>query len=214
MKKLIKNVVECYLNSQRRKGAMGFYKNTIRYNPNLGTYLEGEDEWLKKWRQYDSKISPLAYRVFGRYIGPNIDIVPLEICSRLETVLAPYNFNNFYSDKNSLDLIFPSGTLPETFLRNVRGVFLDKNYFSVLHSKVDEHIKSIEAEKIVLKPTMESSGHGVCIFYRGDDGFENKRGEKLSADFLLKTTRKIFSSKKLLANIRFLLNSIRHRLIQ
>lgn len=198
IKSTIKSGIDRWSSRQCHSSARLFYNNVVRNNPlsGLDHLVDGEQEWLQKWRKYDEKLSPLAYRVFSKYIGPDLNICPLEVCTLLETVLTPSHFSSFYSDKNSLDLIFPSGTLPETYLRNVGGKFLDKNYFSVLHPKVDEHIKSIEAEKIVLKPTMESSGRGVCIFYRGDDGFENKRGEKLSADFLLKNYKEDFLIQK------------------
>ena len=165
-KTFVKSGIDKWSSRQRHDLACSFYNNVVGNNPSsdFDQSADGEQEWLQKWRKYDEKLSPLAYRVFSRYIGPDMNICPLEVCTLLETVLTPSHFSSFYSDKNSLDLIFPFGTLPETYLRNIGGKFLDKDYVGVPHSKVDEHIEAIEAEKIVLKPTMESSGRGVCIF--------------------------------------------------
>lgn len=184
MKKLIKNAIERYLKTQRRTIAMAFYKKSIQYNPDLGKYLVGEEQWLQRWRQYDPRLSPLAFRVFGRYIGSDMDIVPLEICTTLESVLTPYNFNNFYSDKNSFDLIFPRGVLPETCFRNIRGRLLDREYNIINSDVVDDLLRSEDIGQVVIKPGLGSSGRGVDFFYKRMGEYVNGDGDKLSIEYL------------------------------
>lgn len=185
MKKLIKRIVKAYLNKQCRKNCKSFYDNAIRYNSQLKEPAQGEKEWLEKWRQYDPKLSPIAYRVFSRYIGPNMDIVPMEICSLIcEPVLTPYNFRDFYSDKNSFDLLFPEGTLPNTFMRKSRGRFLTQNYAPIINQQVDNILNGIDCKELIVKPTLSSSGKGVEKFFRDGSTWVNKKNEILSLEYL------------------------------
>lgn len=185
MKQLIKRIIEIYLVKQSYKSSKSFYDNAIRYNPQLKEPTDGEKEWLEKWRQYDPKLSPMAYRVFSRYIGPNMDIVPLEVCSSMcEPVLTPYHFNNFYADKNTFDLIFPSGTLPKTYLRKIGDRYYDEHYHIIPRIEVLERIKGIEEKSLIVKPSISSSGMGVVRFSKKDDLFYSDKHELLSLDFL------------------------------
>lgn len=185
MKAALKNIIEKYLYKQTVSRSISFYSNAIRYNASLGEYAEGEGDWLKKWRTLDPKLTPLAYRVFSRYLGPNMDIVPLELCVKLvEPVLTPHNFLDYYSDKNSFDLLFPKGTLPKTFLRNIRGIFYTSDYTPIEKKLVTDYLDRIECKEIIVKPTLSSSGKGVEKFYREGSTFLNKKQEVLSMEYL------------------------------
>ncbi len=185
IKTIIKNTIDLFLYKQARKISHSFYSNAIHFNPILREPAEGEKEWLEKWRQYDQKLSPMAYRVFSHYIGPNLDIVPLEICSSIcEPVLTPHNFMDFYSDKNSFDLLFPAGTLPNTFLRKSRGRYLTQNYAPIINRQVDDILNGIDCKELIVKPTLSSSGKGVEKFFRDGSTWLNKKKEILSLEYL------------------------------
>lgn len=185
MKETFKKIIDSYLKRQSISVAQEFYSNAIRYNPLLKEPGEGEKEWLERWRQYEPKISPMGYRVFSRYIGNNIDIVPLEVCvSIVEPALTPMHFNNVYSDKNVFDILFPKGTLPKTFLRKIRGRYFDKDYNTINRAEVNRVISNIESVELIVKPAISSSGRGVEKFYRRGNGFENSNNEKLNRDYI------------------------------
>lgn len=187
MKRSIKSLIDKYLVKQGRKRSKSFYDNAIQYNPSLKESVKGENEWLEKWRKFDPKLSPMAYRVFSRYIGPSMDIVPLEVCSSIcEPVLTPRNFMDYYSDKNSFDLLFPKGTLPQTFLRNIRGRFFNRDYAPIETTKVNEYLNCIDCKELIVKPTLSSSGKGVEKFFRDGSTYVNKKKEILSLEYLNK----------------------------
>lgn len=185
VKSFIKKIVNKHLIWQSKKISDSFYSNVIRYNPQLREKAVDEEKWLEKWRQFDSCLSPMAFRIFSRYIGPNMDIVPLEICNSIcEPVLTPYNFNFFYSDKNSFDILFPQGTLPKTLLRKIRGKWFDSNYAPITHEIINQYINSFENNDIIVKPSRSSSGKGVEKFSRKNNSYINANGEQLTLSFL------------------------------
>lgn len=161
---------------------MLLYKKIISVNEFLGKEADGEKEWLDKWKNYDKNISPLSFRIFSRFIGPDINILPLELCAGLiEPILTPRSFRDVYSDKNEFDLIIPD-VLPTTFLRNISGRFYSRDYNIILD--VDKFLQDINCEKIILKPTRTSSGIGVVIFYKLGVHFYNSKGLKLDKNYL------------------------------
>lgn len=167
-----------------------FYKNAIARNKELSFPAEGEEEWLKRWRKYDKKLSPLAYRVFSRYIGPNIDILPMELCvNYIEPVLTPQSFRAYYSDKNMLDKIIGNNPTvhiaPTTYIRNIKGVWYDTMYQLLKPNQIDFLINNLSDEKVIVKPSLDNSGHGVRLFFKQKNGiFTDKNGDDLSLSFL------------------------------
>ena len=80
------------------------YRKVEKMNGIVNRSVDGEKEWRKKWSQLGVMTSNLQYRVFSRYIGPNINIVPENIChDYIETVLNPVRFVGYYSDKNNFN---------------------------------------------------------------------------------------------------------------
>lgn len=195
----MKNKIKIIINSlnekrQRHNRTVSyhrFYKQIITHNPGVDQSNEGESEWLQRWRKYDKKISPLSYRIFSHYIGPNIDILPMEICvNDIEPILTPIEFWEYYSDKCMLDKIIGSTAdnqlTPITYLRNIRGKYYVE--YCPLASTVESVIESIPTNKVIVKPSLDNSGHGVQLFSREDGNeFRNKNGELLNSQLLEKT---------------------------
>ena len=159
------------------------YKRVISANQHLSKYAVGEKEWLKKWRKYDDGLTPLAYRIFSRYIGNDVNILPFEILVNIiEPVLNPHKYIWFYGDKNIFDKIIPSNFSVHTFIRNIRGFFYDTNYNIINFN--DDIISNIECNKLILKPSLESQGKGVLSFNREGEKFVDKENNILSKSFL------------------------------
>lgn len=186
IRKLINNKRLQRVYNSAAKGYLDYYQKVIRCNPEiLATKRHYEEEWLRKWRKYDKKLSPLAYRVFSYYIGENINIMPMELCINIvERVLTPPSFSNYYSDKNSLGKIVPKEYFPPVFLRNVRNSFYDGEYVPLVATDVDRLICNLSEEKVMLKPARLDSGKGIDVFYKSSDGFYNKNHDRLSKEYL------------------------------
>ena len=102
----VKRIIVQVLSYRRRVSYIRDYKECIAINPELGKPAEGENEWIEKWRKYDKRVSPLSYRIFSRYIGSDINILPMEVCANIiEPVLTPGHLAAFYNDKNSFGLL-------------------------------------------------------------------------------------------------------------
>jgi hypothetical protein len=169
----------------RKRRYASYYKKVIRNNPDLhlSRRTKTEKVWLDKWRKYDKRLTPVAYRVFSRYIGDDINIVPMEVCINvIEPVLTPTEFQPFYRDKNSIDKILPKGSTPKTFIRRIRGNYYDTDYHVIKFD--DSVINNLPVDKLILKPALEDSGIGIKIFNRGRVGFTDSDNNVLSCSFL------------------------------
>lgn len=188
IKRFLKKSISFYLYRGCVKNAHSFYSNAIKYNPLLKEPANHEDLWLKKWRVYDPKLSPLAYRVFSRYIGEDLNIVPLEICSGMcERALTPDRFrNDIYSDKNFFDILFPQGTLPQTYLRKIRNNYYDKDFNLISRNKINDFLNDLNCTNLIVKPSLSESGVGVDKFTETNGVFVNKERVVLSLDYLEK----------------------------
>ena len=149
------------INKKNRARILRDYKECIEANPELANPAKGEKEWLAKWRRIDDRVSPLSYRIFSRYIGADINILPLETCCIfIEPLLTPFQKADFYLDKNSFSLLYEKEEMPETYIHNVGGIYLDAN-FKPLEKELYEYFKK---DEIVVKPSTESSGKGFSLF--------------------------------------------------
>ena len=187
--KIIKNLIIHFQSSRRRSKYIKNYKECITLHPHLGKPAEGEEEWLQKWRKYDKNISPLSYRVFSRYIGPDVNILPMELCANIiEPVLTPRYYEAFYNDKNSFGLLYDKNDMPVSYVRNIAGVYYDDDY-----KPIDAEITSyIKAEEVIVKPTTESSGRGVALFTRKNGKFYDKNSNILTRELLDKVYKADF----------------------
>lgn len=62
------------------------YRKVLRLNKIVGTNREKGKCWLAKWRKYKIPISSVQYRVFCKYIGDDINIVPEEVSKVCECI--------------------------------------------------------------------------------------------------------------------------------
>lgn len=181
---VINKIRKCKKDYVIRKGYKELYKQIGKLNPSLLQPIEGEKLWLKKWKLIDKNISVYSYRIFSRYVGQNIDLMPLETCAVLvEPNLCPVSYFDFYNDKNAFDKLFPNGFLPRTLVRNINGFYYDENYQLLNERIIDDFL--IKESKVVVKPTVGGeSGKGVQVFTKYDGIWKNKKGDVISKDYL------------------------------
>lgn len=191
----LKKTLEGLLKSHRYKGVckgyLSLYKKIERQNPGITTTpCDGEQEWLEKWRKYDKNVSVCSYRIFHKYIGNELNIMPLELCAgMIEPVLNLENYRAYYNDKNAYDLIFKDFRRPKAWLRNIGGICYDGNY-NVVGADFDFGI--IDCDALIVKPTRDCSGHGVRMFEKRGSEFVDKGGELLDYKFLHSTYHENF----------------------
>lgn len=143
-----------------RRSYQKLYQEIYKNNSFLKKKAILEDEWLHKWKSWDSHITIDSFRIFSRYIGADLNILPLEYCATvIEPFLDPKQFWAYYNDKNMFDKIFGSDVLPKTIIRNIDGVYYTKDY------KIykEEYLSiPIDFKSVIVKPTIDGeSGKGV-----------------------------------------------------
>ncbi len=163
-----------------------FYKKQFRqYCKDLGIpdkKVPGEDEFLKRWAQFDKKVEPYSYRLFSKYCGSTADIIPENIGKDfIEPVLNPERYRTFYEDKNMYEMYLPASALPMTVCKRIDGgPILDGNNQIVTELNVPSGL-----EKLILKPSTDSSsGRGIELFTKTAKGWVSTRGQELTLDYL------------------------------
>lgn len=78
LKDIVKKLLKRSLDKIAERGYFKLYDKMLLNCPDLDKVSDGEEQWLEKWRRYYPNLSPLSYRIFSKYIGAEINIVPLE----------------------------------------------------------------------------------------------------------------------------------------
>lgn len=142
----------------------------------------GEKEWLRRWNCYGLRVSPLSFQIFSHYVGPQMDLAPLElIAAVVEPVLCPPQYNAYYGDKNMFDRIYSGLTMPTTLLHNIGGIYYDNAYRQTDAATVLNSGRL--PDTLVVKPSHSYGGEGVLLLRRAD-GYRSPDGETLSPRML------------------------------
>lgn len=165
--KLIYQIQQSVRNYLLRKSYYKLYKVIYHNNPLLKKKAVFEEKWLQKWKSLDSHIKIDSYRIFSRYVGEDINILPLEYCATvIEPFLNPKQFWAYYNDKNMFDKIFGTDILPKTIIRNIDGSYYTADY-KIYKEKILS--LSIASKCIIVKPSIDGeSGRGVVKLQKGN----------------------------------------------
>lgn len=149
----------------------------------------GENEYMQKWKQLSKDVERYSYRLFSHYCGNDPNIVPEEVGHRkIETALNPLSFRAFYGDKNMYSLYLDKTCMPDTILRRVGGGPILSDNFTPPHANFIKQgeIIPMKYDKLILKPSIgTSSGKGIMLFYRDENGYISADGNiPLNMDFL------------------------------
>lgn len=144
------------------------YLQTLKNLGIVNKFVQGEDEFIRKWKQLDSHVNPVYYRLFSRYTGKNPNIIPEDICRNVvEIAMNPIYYRGFYSDKNMFDKIFPKDFLPQTILRKIQGFYYDENY-TLKNGNEDLYNLCKRYEKIIIKPAVNSNSGKKVLLFKND----------------------------------------------
>jgi len=106
------------------------------------------------WHQYYTHVS-------GRF---HKEYIPVELyLNVIEPQLNMLTKPEILTDKNLLDKLFNSIEQPETIVKNINGVFFDKNHNIINFDKVIE--KCAENTKLIVKPSLDSGGGKNIIVF-------------------------------------------------
>lgn len=155
------------------------YRGLLKRHNIPNKSVVGEQMWIDKWSAL-GKPNPVYYRLFSRYIGPDTNIIPEDICRTIvEPILNPLRYTSYYSDKNMFDKLFGSEVMPQTILRKMHSFYYDRDYRRINLTCTETLIgilDSSDCTKIVVKPAVDSSsGNGVRLF-------EKKKGAWFEMD--------------------------------
>lgn len=188
----IKKMVLSWFYRHNSKAMTKDMMDFVKRDPSLNNPVEGEDNWAAFWSRFGVKPSLLFYRVYSRYIGNNVNIVPMDISRNyIEPILNPGWSEFFYNDKNVFGLLFDRQDLPITYFRSIGGKYYDNNYNPLLK---DDLIKSFnKAQKVVVKPVRDLGGRGVTIYKLSNDGlYYDSDNNSLSISLLERSYGKDF----------------------
>ena len=171
-----------------------FRERLMKNNIPVNLHAEGEDEYVKFWKQFHRMVEPYTYRYFHRLLGNNPRIIPEDIANRyVEPILNPLRYRGFYSDKNTYRFyIQPQNSIPFAWIFRMLGgsMYTMKDDATTLipFDVTAEQIAVLvdkSVSKLVLKPTTNSdSGRGVMLFVRNGNVFVSQKGDVLSGSFL------------------------------
>lgn len=189
LKKIIRNTINYLTLNKLHKSIERTFKKDMTINGIMNTKVDGEDEWMKKWSVFGMNLQRTQFRLFSHYIGPDINIVPEEIChAYIEPILNPILYRYYYADKNAFDKVLPLGSCPTTFMRRINGYYYDKDYQAINNTTnhtLSDILSHATCNKIVIKPSAGSnSGKGVLIYKRDDAGNWISNNTRLAIDVL------------------------------
>lgn len=180
------------------------YDSMLKKHSNLiapqteDSYKTKEKEWIQLWSKLSKRPHVNSFRLFSKYIGPDINIVPEDICSGIiQPILNPVETRPYYQDKNMFDIILGKNIMPRTLLRSIGGCLQNSDYEYIspdlldnnTREKSERYLRNLldDCPTIFIKPAVDSaSGHGVRGFKLGSDGrYHEIGGERIfNLDFL------------------------------
>lgn len=178
VKELIPPVI---MENYHKKAMRKFYSNQclqyMRMNGIIDSPVDGEQEYLKMWSVFKTKVEKQSYRYYSHYCGKTPYIVPENILhDYIEPKLNPVRYLGYYSDKNIFEKLLPSEYVIPTVLRRMGGGILDGSYKPVTDLR---DILLRQEGDLFLKPSVDtSSGIGVQKYVKHDNEYVEVRSQE------------------------------------
>lgn len=139
-----------------------------------GTRKEFNDVVVRYWKKYGVKPKKFWYDLYC-YNMNHYDPRFIPDTIWFGKILPYYNnllFMRAYTDKGILDLLYPDVKQPETVIKNISGIFYDKNW-SILSEQEAINLCAMH-EKLIFKPSIDSGAGRLIEFY---DSSLNKKSD-------------------------------------
>jgi hypothetical protein len=134
------------------------YKNFIKLYGEIKRRDPGN--YIKYWNRLSRSVDPTAYQIYHTLHGvEDIQIVPIECYYTLiEPCLNDYTMSKAYKDKNNFERLFNREVFPTTYMRNMDGIYYDRDYQTLSDQQVRDILKALprDMEKVMLKPSLAS----------------------------------------------------------
>ena len=189
MKRLIKYYIEFIIHKYRQYKCYRFYssqfKNYIKIQGFQNEKVEGEDEYVSKWKVLSPRVEPFSYRFFSHYVGYSPNIIPEDIGhSYIEPILNPIPYRLVYSVKSLFPKIIGANYLPRSIVCRINNSCLLDENFQKAEKDLSVYIGNVN--ELVLKPSIGgSSGKGIVKFFKDGNVFlSDDKSKVLTKEFL------------------------------
>jgi hypothetical protein len=104
---------------------------------------------------------------------------------RIERILNDCSISGYgVDDKNLLSMFVNKKNMPETCVRYINGLFLNKDYQFVSYDDVDTLLKINQGDLIGKPATCTSGGNGIRLFRYENGNYVSEQNEKISASWI------------------------------
>ncbi len=166
IKNSIQIAYDCYRVFQIKRSAKMYYNRFIKYYGDIDR--PNPAEYIRYWKRLSSFVDPTGFHIHYTLHGfEDIQMVPNAVYKAfIEPCLNDYTMSKVYQDKNSYDRSLNQDYLPKTYLRNMAGVYYDREYNILCAQKVKDILKSLSKDcgKVVLKPSLITGGRNKVRF--------------------------------------------------
>ena len=179
-----------------------FNKKQERILTNLPA--EVASEFKEFWKPVLNNTDILWLKIYGsvsglwdkRYVSERIYYSIIEPCLNNKAFSKAYNDKNFYKE-------FISGIkLPQTYIKNVDGVFYNDENAAISLKEACAIIEN--SESFMIKPSIDSGGgRNVNLYRKSQDVFTDNRGEAVKPDELFKRYKKNFIVQEVIKSHEF-----------
>lgn len=191
VKKALKKSIKNTIDSRKLKRVFHFYsaqfKSYLAINGYPNITIDGENNYIEKWKVFGHEVEPYSYRLYSHYMEPSSDIVPENIGRmHIEPILNPAPMRAYYADKNVFPVVCGEENVPKTLLCRINGSTLLDGKFVPVNCDIDDLLQ--EEQRVVLKPSVDgSSGKGVMMFTKKDGKWvSSSDAAVLTSDYLMK----------------------------
>jgi hypothetical protein len=116
-------------------------------------------EYFDYWKRL-SRVDPTGYQIYYTLTGlKDKEFVSKEVYYTLiEPCINDYTMSKPYRDKNSYERFFKMDVFPTAVLRNINGVFYDREYSALTRKQVTDLLADLpkKYDKVFLKPSIFS----------------------------------------------------------
>ncbi len=200
---MIKNVLKSFFTlafrKNRIKGISKAYINEVnifaKNFADIKVDQNNESKHIQKWSVLLPNVSSKWFKVYSQYLGyEDINIIPDNVFHIfVEPALNNYHLNYLSEEKNYYDKLYADFNPPMTLVRNINGVYADKNYSNIVDFNQLLELFKTNHSKIIIKPTVDSgSGKNVDVFELSNNQYLNKNAVVLTKEYLKHVYNKDF----------------------
>ena len=186
VKSFVCSVIQRYIRYMLYRKYSLQFKRYLKLQEFDNNKVEGEDDYIEKWKDLCKRVEPYSFRFFRHYCGNTPNIIPEDIGrSYIEPLLDPIVFRPAYSDKNLFPIIIGKEFVPRTIVCRINNSCLLDSDFCEIDKELSCYVDCFDA--LILKPSIGScSGRGVLLFHKSGGQFvTHNRSYTLSKDYLL-----------------------------